>query len=65
MKSRKTVMIAVALVMLALAWRPPTADIRILAHDANDGSPHRIQAAIDVGILALSLLVTWTSSQPR
>ncbi|MCH4894217.1 MULTISPECIES: hypothetical protein [unclassified Sphingomonas] len=65
MKSRKGVMAALALLALVLLVRPPSADIRILTHDSEDRSPHRVHAAVDMGVMALSLLVTWTAAQPR
>lgn len=48
---------------LAALVRHPTADIRILTHDAGDPAPHRMQAAIDVGLFAVNLLVTWTAGR--
>ena len=53
-------LLAGAAVLLALAARHPSADIRILTHAADDRAPHRIQAALDLGVVAVSLLVTWT-----
>ncbi|GAA0735923.1 hypothetical protein GCM10009106_21570 [Sphingomonas japonica] len=54
-------MTLIAVVLLALVARHPSADIRILAHDAGDPSPRRVQAAMDMGIAAVSVLVTWTA----
>ncbi|WP_260599769.1 hypothetical protein [Sphingomonas endolithica] len=51
--------IAIAL-MLLVAVRHPSADIRILTHDSADRAPARVQAAVDLGIVAVSVLVTWT-----
>jgi len=51
---------ALALLLLVLAQRHPSADIRVLTHDATDQSPQRIEAGIDLGVMAISLLVTWT-----
>lgn len=51
---------ALALVMVA-ATRHPSADLRILLHDPSDLAPHRVQAAIDLGVMAVSVLITWTS----
>lgn len=48
--------------LLALsAMHHPSANIRILTHDVTDVAPRKIQAAIDVGILAVSVLYTWTA----
>ncbi|MEG3087995.1 hypothetical protein [Sphingomonas sp. PB4P5] len=51
--------IAVA-AMLLLAVRHPSANIQILTHDATDRAPMRVQAAVDLGVLAVSVLITWT-----
>lgn len=51
---------AVALLIVA-AIRQPSADIRILTHDAGDSAPHKVMAALDLGILAVHVLVTWTA----
>lgn len=56
-------LIVAAAMLFALAARPPSADIRILTHDQADRSPHRIQAALDLGLVAVSVLVTWTAGQ--
>ena len=48
--------------MLALvaAARHPSANIEILTHDATDRAPHQMKAAVDLGLVAISVLVTWT-----
>jgi len=61
MRNRRIALfVAVALVMLAAA-RHPSADLRVLLHDPSDLAPHRVQAAVDLGVMAVSILVTWTS----
>jgi len=55
-----TVVLLAALVLAFAAVRHPSADIRILTHDVGDRSPVRVQAAIDLGVVAVSVLVTWT-----
>lgn len=57
---RMTVVLLAALVLAFAAVRHPSADIRILTHDVGDRSPVRVQAAIDLGVVAVSVLVTWT-----
>lgn len=52
--------IGVALLLVLALLRHPTADIRILTHDAADRTPARVQAALDLGVIAVSVLVTWT-----
>ncbi|MCT8001875.1 hypothetical protein NZL82_08265 [Sphingomonas sanguinis] len=54
-----------ALALLALAYRHPTADIRLITHDLTDRSPRRVQAAIDLGVFGVSFLYTWTVRRLR
>jgi len=63
MPSRRAGFVVVAILLLAAAVRHPSADIRILTHDARDQTPHRVQAAIDLGLASVSVLVTWTTQQ--
>ncbi|MDF0489684.1 hypothetical protein PX554_16240 [Sphingomonas sp. H39-1-10] len=61
MRNRRiAVFVALALVAVAVA-RHPSADLRVLLHDPADLAPHRIQAAVDLGVMAVSVLITWTS----
>ncbi len=57
---RKWAVAGVAAVSL-LALRHPTPDIRLLTHDIGDPRPHRIQAAVDLGLVGVSILYTWTA----
>jgi hypothetical protein len=61
MRERRLTVAVVAALLLALAWHHPTANIEILAQDHDDMSPHQVHAAVDVGVAAVSVLVTWTS----
>ena len=61
MRERRTGLAIVVALLLVLAWRHPSADIRILTHDRADVAPHRVQAAVDLGVMAVNVLVTWTS----
>lgn len=61
MRNRRTGLILVGAILLALAVRHPSADIRILTHDVADPAPHRIQAALDLGLVGVSVLITWTA----
>lgn len=65
MRDRRMIVAAVALGMIALSARHPTADIQLLTHEAGDPSPHRMQAAIDLGLVGVNLLFTWTAHQLR
>ena len=67
-KSRQTLAIgAAAIFALAVFSAPsaPHADIRILMHDAADRAPRRVQAAVDLGVVAVSVLVTWSRQLAR
>jgi hypothetical protein len=60
-RKRKIAIAAVAaLALLTLATRHPHADIEILTHRAGDLSPQKVEAAIDLGVFAVSVLVTWS-----
>jgi hypothetical protein len=61
MRDRRLLVIAAAgVAVLALGVRHPTADIRLLTHDRADPAPHRMQAAIDLGLVGVTVLYTWT-----
>ena len=47
------------------ALSPHTADIRIITHDVTDTAPRKFQAAIDLGVMAVSVLYTWTAKRAR
>ncbi|WP_404367552.1 hypothetical protein AB5I39_13025 [Sphingomonas sp. MMS24-J45] len=53
-----------ALALIAVA-RHPSADIQILTHDSTDRTPHRVKAAIDLGLVGVSVLITWTGEHLR
>lgn len=61
------VLFAVAGAFALFAWTNPhnRASIEILTHDAGDLNPHRMQAAIDLGLVGISVLYTWTSNLTR
>ncbi len=56
---------ALGLALVALAWRHPTANVRLITHDLTDRSPRRVQAAVDVGLFGVSFLYTWTVNRLR
>lgn len=60
MRDRRKLIIAGGLALAVMAVQRPTADFRLLTHDMGDPAPHRVQAAVDLGLLAVSVLVTWT-----
>ena len=65
MRNRRMIFAAAALGVLALSVRHPTANIQLLTHEASDPAPHRMQAAIDLGLVGVKLLYTWTAHQLR
>ena len=65
MNRRRLGFVVAALVLAAVGSRHPTADIQVLTHDATDVYPRRIHAALDLGLVGVELLYTWTSRQLR
>jgi hypothetical protein len=63
MRNRRAGLVISAAILLALAARHPSANISILTHDSSDPAPHRFQAAVDMGLIAVSVLVTWTNKR--
>lgn len=57
---RKVGVIACGALLVALAWQTPTASLEIQTHDVADVAPKKMEAALDLGIAAFSLLITWT-----
>lgn len=57
---RKVGLIAGGALVVALAWQTPTASLEIQTHDVTDVAPKKMEAALDLGIAAFSLLITWT-----
>ena len=45
--------------------RHPTVDLRLVTHDVRDPAPHRMQAAVDFGLVGVSVLYTWTVNRLR
>ncbi|HVF93486.1 MAG TPA: hypothetical protein VM900_04155 [Sphingomonas sp.] len=60
MRERRMVLAVAGAAMLLLAARHPTADIQLLTHDVSDPAPRRLQAAVDLGLVGVSVLYTWT-----
>jgi hypothetical protein len=46
--------------LVLLAARHPTADLRLMTHSAGDPAPARFQAALDFGLVGVSVLYTWS-----
>lgn len=66
MRHRKWGMAGLALMALAvLVARPASADVRLMMHRINDPAPQQISAAVDLGLVAFSLLITWSTKRFR
>ncbi|OYW21916.1 MULTISPECIES: hypothetical protein [unclassified Sphingomonas] len=63
MRNRRVILAGSALLLLAMSVRHPTADIRVITHEASDPTPREVRAAFDVGLMAVSVLITWTSKR--
>ncbi len=63
MRNRRIAVALGAVLLLATTLRHPTADIRVLTHDSADPTPHQVSAAVDLGVMAFSILVTWTTKR--
>ena len=56
-KTRLLTLAVAGLAVVTLAGRqPPTADIRLLTHDAADPAPRHFKAALDLGLVGVSVL---------
>lgn len=63
MRDHRKLIVAGAAALALLAVNHPSADIRILTHDAGDPVPRQVKAAVDLGLMAVSVLVTWTGQR--
>jgi hypothetical protein len=63
MTDRRKLALAGLAALAIVAVRHPTPDIRLLTHDVGDTRPHRVQAAIDLGLVGFSILYTWTAQR--
>ena len=60
---RRTGLIAVIALVVLLAWQTPSANLEIRMHDVTDAAPHKVEAALNLGVAAVSLLVTWSGDR--
>lgn len=65
MRHRRIILGAAAGALALVAFHRPTAQVTILTHDHADLSPHRVQAAVDLGLVAVNVLYTWTERFAR
>ncbi len=61
MRNRRFIIALCACAALLAVARHPTADVQILTHDAADRMPHQVKAAVDLGLIGISVLYTWTA----
>lgn len=61
-KRVRTLMLAglAGVALLAFAAPPHRANIAILTHQENDRTPQRVRAAVDLGVVGFSFLLTWS-----
>jgi hypothetical protein len=65
MRNRRMALVLAIVGLGMLASKHPTADLRFITHDVSDPSPRRMQAAVDLGVVGVSVLYTWTVRQLR
>jgi hypothetical protein len=65
MRQRRTIAVLFVALLAICALHRPSADIQLLMHDAADPAPRRVQAAVDLGLVAVKLLVTWSGHLAR
>ena len=61
-RRRRIVIGAAAAALLLVAYASPQhrAELHILAADKSDAHPRQLEAAVDFGVVAFSVLVTWS-----
>lgn len=61
LRNRRLIVAGAAAALLLMATAAPRhADFQILAAEKGDADPQRVHAAIDMGWMAVSVLITWT-----
>lgn len=60
MRGRRRALAITGAALLLLAVRHPSADFALITHEPGDPAPHRMQAAIDLGLIGVTVLYTWT-----
>ena len=60
MRNRRIGLVLAVIGLGTLAARLPTAELRLVTDDLTDPSPRRMQAAVDLGLIGVSILYTWT-----
>ena len=60
MRGRRKALVGASIAIAVIAVRHPTAHFSLMTHDVGDRTPHRIQAAVDLGLVGVSFLYTWS-----
>lgn len=60
MRNRRIALVVAMVGLCLLSVKHPTADLRLITHRVDDPAPARVQAAIDLGLIGVSVLYTWT-----
>ena len=61
MKRSPALLLGLGALALLAAIGGPSGRLAIQMHDITDPAPHRIEATVQLGKAALTLLITWTS----
>jgi hypothetical protein len=64
-RNRQIALGVAVLGLTVLGIRHPTADFRLITHDVHDPSPRQMRAAVDLGLVGVSVLYTWTVDRLR
>jgi len=66
-RHKRLLLVAGAFALLVAITRhsPPHADFELLMHRVGDTAPQQVHAAVDLGVLAVSVLVTWSGRLAR
>ena len=57
MRNRRIAVALMVLAILIVSLRHPTANIQITTRNVADPAAHQVQAAVDVGVFAISVVV--------
>ena len=63
MRNRRIALAIIVLALVVAATRHPTANIQITTRTVADPAVQRVEAALDVGVFAVSVIVNWTGKR--
>lgn len=66
-RRRRIALVGACAVIAVAAANHPAAnlDLRFETHDVADMAPHKLKAAVDLGLVGVSVLYTWTERVTR